>query len=99
MANMFTRSITTYEACCYDVVEDANGNMTVAKTGCTEFISTNATLTEARAALKAAGVTVKRGQTIKFRAIETTLYGMPVETFMLYAQPIERAIDTEQVSQ
>ena len=91
---MFTRTINTYEATAYAVEVDKTTKQAAVKTlGTAQFISTNGSATEARAALKAAGVPVKRGTLVEYEVIESVKYGMPVELFMQYATPISANSD------
>lgn len=89
MAQMFTRTITTYEAKAY-TIKWADGNPIADELGKAQFVSSNATRTEARAALKAAGVPIKRGTEIVVNELEQVVYGMSVEEFMQHAKPIAR---------
>lgn len=90
MANMFTRTITTYKATAY-TIKWVDGKPEADELGSAEFVSSNANRTEARAALKAAGVACKRGTEIRIDELESVVYGMSVEEFMQHAKPIERS--------
>lgn len=94
MSKMFTRSVIKYNAIAY-AEEWKDGIGRRVEIGRTEYVAASTTPTEARAALKAAGVPVKRGTHIEVVEVEKTLYGMTVEDFMAYAQPIK----TESVEQ
>lgn len=94
MSKMFTRSVIKYNAIAY-AEEWKDGIGRRVEIGRTEYVAASTTPTEARAALKAAGVPVKRGTHIEVIEVEKTLYGMTVEDFMSYAQPIK----TESVEQ
>lgn len=94
MSKMFTRSITKYAAIAY-AEEWKDGIGRRVEVGRAEYVAASTTPTEARAALKAAGVPVKRGTHVEVVELERTLYGMTVEEFMAYAQPIK----TESVEQ
>lgn len=90
MANTFTRTITTFEATAYKMeLDKATMTAQVKELGKATFVSTNGSKTEARAALKAAGIPCPRGTEVTWEAIESTLYAMPIETFMQYAEPIK----------
>lgn len=89
MAQMFTRTITTFKATAYAIEWD--GNQPLAKSlGEAVFVGSNATKTDARAALKAAGIACPRGTEIRLEELESVVYGMSVEEFMQHARPIER---------
>ena len=89
MAQMFTRTITTFKATAYAIEWD--GNTPMAKSlGKAVFVGSNATKTDARAALKAAGIACPRGTEIRLEELESVVYGMSVEEFMQHARPIER---------
>lgn len=90
MANNVTRTITTFEATAFKMELDKQ-TMTakVIELGKVQFVATNATKNLARAAFKANGIDVPRGSEITWQAIESTLYAMPVETFIANAQPIK----------
>lgn len=89
MATMFTRTITTYKATAY-AIKWVDGKPEADELGSAEFVSSNATKTEARAALKAAGVECKRGTEINIVEVEQVVYGMSVEEFMQHARPIAK---------
>ncbi len=89
MAQMFTRTITEYKATAY-AIKWVDGKPEADELGSATFVAAHASKTDARAALKAAGVTVKRGMEIRVEEVGTTVYGMSVEEFMQYARPIER---------
>lgn len=90
MANqMFTRTITTFRASAYSI--EWEGETPKAKLlGQAEWVASNASKTDARAALKAAGVNCPRGTEVRIETVEETVYGMSVEEFMQHARPIER---------
>lgn len=89
MAQMFTRTITTFRASAYAIEWD--GDVPKAKLlGTAEFVGSNASKTDARAALKAAGVECKRGTEVRIETVEEVVYGMSVEEFMQHARPVER---------
>ena len=94
MATMFTRTITTYKATAF-AIKWVDGKPEADELGSAPFVSSNATRTEARAALKAAGVPCKRGTEIRIDEVESVVYGMSVEEFMQHARPVERAAKTE----
>ena len=89
MSTMFTRTITKYRATAY-AIKWVDGAPVADELGSAEFVSSNASKTDARAALKAAGVAVKRGTEIQCSEVESVVYGMSVEEFMQHAKPIER---------
>lgn len=89
MAQMFTRTITEYKATAY-AIKWADGQPVADELGSATFVAAHASKTDARNALKAAGVAVKRGMEIRIEEVGTTVYGMSVEEFMQYARPIER---------
>lgn len=86
---MFTRTITTYKATAY-AIKWVEGKPEADELGSAEFVGSNANKTDARAALKAAGVPCKRGTEIRIEEVESTVYGMSVEEFMQHAKPVER---------
>lgn len=88
MSKMFTRSVVKYAAIAYEEKWE-NGVGRREEIGRTEYVAASTTPTEARAALKAAGIQVKRGMHIEVVEVEKTLYGMTVDEFMLYAKPIK----------
>lgn len=90
MATMFTRTITTFKATAYKMELDKE-TMTanVTELGTALFVSTNGSKTEARAALKSAGVDCPRGCEVTWEAVESTLYAMPIDKFMSLAEPIK----------
>lgn len=91
MAQMFTRTITTFKATAYAIEWD--GDTPKAKQlGSTEFVGSNATKTDARAALKAAGISCPRGTEIRVEEVESVVYGMSVDEFMQHAKPVERKV-------
>lgn len=89
MAQMFTRTINTYKATAY-AIKWVDGKPEADELGSAEFIAAHESRTDARAALKAAGVDVKRGMEIVIECIDSTVWGMSVEEFMQHAQPVER---------
>ena len=95
MANqMFTRTITTFKATAYAI--EWQGETPVAKQlGSAEFVGSNASKTDARAALKAAGINCPRGTEVRIEEVEQVVYGMSVEEFMQHARPIERTAKAE----
>lgn len=98
MANanqMFTRTITTWKATAYGISWEGDTPKAV-KLGSAEFVATNATKTDARKALKAAGIDCPRGTEIRLEEVEAVVYGMSVETFMQYAKPIERGVKADE---
>lgn len=97
MATMFTRTITTYEATAYSI-KWVDGKPEADELGKARFVSSNATRTEARSALKAAGVDCKRGTEIRIEEVEAVVYGMSVEEFMQHAKPVERAAKADKPS-
>ena len=90
MAQMFTRTITTYKATAY-AIKWVNGKPEADELGSAVFVATNASKTEARAALKAAGVKCPRGTEVRIDELEAVVYGMSVDEFMQHARPVERA--------
>lgn len=92
MAAQITRTITTYKASAYKVVWK-NGKPEAALVGEAVYQGSDSK-TEARAALKNAGIECPRGTEVLIEKISETLYAMDVETFMEYAQPIERKVAT-----
>ena len=94
MAQMFTRTITTFKASAYTI--EWEGETPKAKLlGSAEFVGSNASKTDARAALKAAGVECKRGTEVRIEEVEQVVYGMSVEEFMQHAKPVERTAKPE----
>ena len=89
MAQMFTRTINTYKATAY-TIKWVNGKPEAEELGSATFVAAHESKTDARAALKAAGVAVKRGMEVVIDVIDSTVWGMSVEEFMQHAQPIER---------
>lgn len=82
-----TRSISTYKALATTVeVVDGKPQLAVLAEG--EFFGTKPSVTEARRALTAQGAVLPRGCTVTVEALETHLYGCPVEQFLAVAQPI-----------
>lgn len=96
MAKMFTRTITTYRATAAKTILE-NGKFVAKVIGSVEYVSASTSKTEARAALKNAGVEVQRGCEVLIEKVAEETYGMPVETFMMYATRIEKgAEDSEE---
>ena len=95
MANqMFTRTITTFRASAYTI--EWEGETPKAKLlGQAEWVASNASKTDARAALKAAGVNCPRGTEVRIEEVEQVVYGMSVEEFMQHARSIERTAKAE----
>lgn len=94
MAQMFTRTITTYKASAYAI--EWEGETPRAKLlGQAEWVASNASKTDARAALKAAGVNCPRGTEVRIEELEYVVYGMSVEEFMQHAKPVERTAKAE----
>ena len=89
MSTMFTRTITTYKATAY-TIKWVDGKPEAAELGSAEFVAASASKTDARKALKAAGVNCPRGTEVIIDEVEQVVYGMSVEEFMQHAQPIER---------
>ena len=89
MAQMFTRTITEYKATAY-AIKWVDGKPEADELGSATFVGAHVSKTEARAALKAAGVECKRGTEVRIEEVGATVYGMSVEEFMQYARPIER---------
>lgn len=89
MANMITRTVTTYKATAYKIAWD-NGKPTAAEIGSVEYIGGGSeSKTEARSAFKAAGIAVPRGTEIVIEVVGETLYGMSMAAFMAAATPLE----------
>ncbi len=91
MANMFTRTITTYEATAY-AIKWVEGKPEAEELGKARFVASNASKTDARAALRAAGVAVKRGTEVNIVEVDSVVYGMSVDEFMAHAKPVERKV-------
>ena len=94
MAQMFTRTINKYKATAYAIKWNA-GKVEAEEIGSAEFVAAHESKTDARAALKAAGVEVKRGTDVVIELIDSTVWGMSVETFMQHAQPVQRGAKSE----
>ena len=94
MAQMFTRTITTFKATAY-TIEWVDNTPKAKKLGEAVFVGSNATKTDARAALKAAGIACPRGTEVRIETVEEVVYGMSVEEFMQHAKPIERAANEQ----
>lgn len=92
MAKMFTRTITTYRATAAKTVLE-NGKFVAKVIGSVEYVSASTSKTEARAALKNAGVEVQRGCEVLIEKVAEETFGMPVETFMMYATRIEKGAE------
>lgn len=95
MAQMFTRTITTFKATAYSI-KWVDGKPEADELGSATFAATHASKTEARAALKAAGVTCPRGTEVRIDKLEEVVYGMTVEQFMQHARPVQRVAEAEQ---
>lgn len=89
MAKMFTRTITTYRATAAKTVLK-DGKFVAEVIGSVEYVAASTGATEARSALKAAGYAVPRGTEVLIEKVSEETYGMPVETFMMYAQRIDK---------
>ena len=89
MAQMFTRTINTYKATAY-TIKWVNGQPTADELGSAIYVGAHESKTDARAALKAAGIPVKRGMEVVIDIVDSTVWGMSVEEFMQHAQPIQR---------
>ena len=85
---MFTRSITTFEAKAVSVEFDGM-EPKVIELGHAVYMGTRASETEARKALKAAGVQLKRGCKVFISEVETVVYGCTIDQFMTVAHPVE----------
>ena len=98
MTKMFTRTITTFEAVAFVPKWDmAKGVGKLEEVGRTQYVGASTNNTEARAALKAAGVPVRKGMQIRIEKVAEEVYGMTVEQFMAHAQLIDRnAVEVEQ---
>lgn len=94
MAQMFTRTITTFKATAYSI-KWVEGKPEADELGSAVFVATNASKTEARAALKAAGVTCPRGTEVRIDKVDEVVYGMSVDEFMQHAKPVERKAKAE----
>ena len=92
MAKMVTRTITTYRATAAKTVLE-NGKFVTKVLGSAEYVSASTSKTEARAALKNAGVEVRRGCEVLIEKVAEETFGMPVETFMMYATRIEKGAE------
>ena len=90
MAQMFTRTINTYKATAFGIKWN-QGKVEATELGSATYVAAHESKTDARAALKAAGVDVKRGTEVVIELVDSTVWGMSVEEFMQHAQPIERA--------
>lgn len=90
MTTMFTRTITTYKATAYGIGKDENGKRAIVELGHVEYVGASTSQTDARKALKAAGINVPRGTDVEIEKLEEVTYGMTVEEFMSLAHPIER---------
>lgn len=91
MTNKFTRTINTYKATAYTPVWDDEGNGKLVEVGSCVFEDTCSTDTKARAALKSAGIAVKRGMRVEVECIGGKVYAMIVGDFLAFARPIEKA--------
>lgn len=90
MANMITRTVTTWKASAFKIAWK-KGQPIAELIGEVEYIGGGSeSKTDARAALKAAGVNTPRGTEIVIEKVAETLYGMEMAAFMAAATPIER---------
>ena len=98
MTKMFTRTITTFEATAFVPKWDmAKGVGKLEEVGRAQYVAASTNNTEARAALKAAGVPVKKGMQIRIEKVSEEVYGMTIEQFMAHAQLIDRnTVENEQ---
>ena len=87
MANVITRTVCTFKATAYEL-SMVNGAPNAHVLGSVEYTGTKPDATAARKAFKANGIQVKRGATIESVKVAETVYGMSVEQFMAYAQPV-----------
>ena len=88
MAQIITRTITTYKATAY-ALAFVDGQATSRLLGSAEYVAGHESDTDARKALKAAGVPWKRGAHIEHEVVKEVKYGMPFEKFMEVADIIE----------
>ena len=96
MTKMFTRTITTFAAIAYEAKWDMDkGTGKLVEVGRCEYVAASTTPTEARAALKAAGVPVRKGMQVKIGKIAEQTYGMTVDEFMQHAHIIEKVEEVE----
>lgn len=96
MTKMFTRTISTFEVTAYEPKWDMDkGTGKLLEVGRCEYVAASTTPTEARAALKAAGVPVRKGMQVKIEKIAEKTYGMTVDEFMAHAHIIEKVEDAE----
>ena len=90
MANVITRTVTTYKATAYELTM-VDGIAKATELGSVEYIATKPDVTAARKAFKANGIKLKRGCSIKSEVVSTMTYGMSIDQFMAYAKPIATA--------
>ena len=86
MAAKITRTVTTYSAKAYKVAWK-DGQPIASLIGGCEYMGGDSK-TEARAALKNAGVAVPRGTEIVIEEVSSMLYEMPLEQFIALATPV-----------
>ena len=85
---MVTRTVKTFKAQAW-AIDWVDGEPVAELIGECRFVGGHPSKTDARNALKDAGIEVKRGTEIKIDEVSSVLYGMDQETFMQYAKPIE----------
>ena len=91
MANqMITRTVIEWKATAYTVGFDAQGEPFKKYLGEALYVAGHASKTDARAALKANGVTCPKGTHIEQVKNSEVLYGMTLDKFMEFAAPIEK---------
>lgn len=87
---MLTRTITTFNATASRIYKE-DGVLKEEIFGSATFEGTNATNTQARKALSAAGVPCPRGCNIEIEEVERVTYACTLEDFMSVAHPVAKA--------
>lgn len=92
-----TRTLTDYEITAYDLVEDENGIPAVQVVAECRAEASSMTKSLARAELSAAvGKKLQKGLTVKWRAIGSTTYAMPLDRFLESAIIIKKENDVSE---
>lgn len=88
-----TRTMTEFEIRAYDLGENEKGEMEVQEIAACKVVATSMTKGQARKVLKQViKGDLARGLTIKWEAVKTTTYAMPLDEFL--AAAIETKIET-----
>ena len=90
MATMFTRTVTTYRASAWELIETDDGDLEKNLIAVTDYQAVSDNVAAARSALREAGYNIPRGTKITVKEIKSEVYGMSVEEFMRYAHKVER---------